>query len=161
MKTRQIRPGKYIWGMGVSLVLLIAGAWLILAPFALGYQAYGASWADQTWNDFWVGIGAVVVALIGFFLFFASLMSSLRAAGVIVARQRPVLAQPQPQVAVPGAFQPAAPMPSQSDLDRTMATLVAALAADLTARRQAASDQPADQQTVNPNTNPNTERREA
>jgi len=130
---------KYICGMVASLVIFLAGGWLILAPFALGYQPYGADWVSQTTNDFVVGICLAAVALIAFVLFFASLLGSLRAAGVIAARPRPqavaVPAQTLPQAgAVPAAAS------NQSDLDRTLATLAQALAADLNARRQGSGD---------------------
>jgi hypothetical protein len=132
--------GKYICGMVASLVIFLAGGWLILAPFALGYQPYGADWVGQTTNDFVVGICVAVVALVGFALFFFSLLGSLRASGVIAARSRaragaaPASAGASPQ----GAATPAASQ--QSDLDRTLATLAAALAADLNARRQGSGD---------------------
>ena len=62
---QMMRPtiGKYIWGMTASLIILLAGGWLILASFALGYQPYGVDWVSQTMNDFWVGIPVAVVAL--------------------------------------------------------------------------------------------------
>ena len=141
MRTTQPALGKYICGMVASLVIALAGGWLILAPFALGYQPYGADWVSQTVNDFAMGIPVAVVGLISFTLFFYSLLGALRASGVITARPRPVVqatAPSQPQVTAQASGL------SQSDLDRTLATLAAALAADLTARRQAGSDQQSD-----------------
>jgi hypothetical protein len=135
--------------MAASLIILLAGGWLVLAPFALGYQAYGADWVSQTTNDFWVGIPVAVVALVSFVLFFAGLIGALRASGVLLAQPRP-----QQQFATPVSAPmqtPAAVVPAantdQSDLDRTLATLAAALAADLSSRRQAqtGSDQQSDQ----------------
>ena len=130
--------GKYLVGMVTSLILFLAGGWLILAPFALGYQPYGADWVNQTTNDFATGIPVAVVALVGFAFFFASLLGALRAAGVLTARKLAEQAQAalQPQTAL--ALVPAT---AQSDLDRTLSTL----AADLSARRQAGSDQAGDQ----------------
>jgi hypothetical protein len=142
MRTTQPALSKYICGMVASLVIALAGGWLILAPFALGYQPYGADWTSQTVNDFVTGISVAVVGLISFALFFYSLLGALRAAGVITARPRPVAqatAAYQPQVTAPQASEP-----PQRDLDQTLATLAAALAADLTARRQAGSDQQGD-----------------
>ena len=134
--------GKYLVGMGASLIIFLAGGWLILAPFALGYQPYGADWVNQTTADFATGIPVAVVALVAFAFFFASLLGSLRAAGVLAARKPPEQAQ--------AAFQPPTalalvPATTQSDLDRTLSTLAAALAADLSARRQVGSDQAGDQ----------------
>ena len=142
---------KYICGMVASLVIFLAGGWLILAPFALGYQTYGADWVSQTTNDFVVGICVAAVALIAFVLFFASLLGSLRAAGVIAARPRSQAvaapAQTPPQAgAVPAAS-------NQSDLDRTLATLAQALAADLNARRQGNGDPQTNQLTEQHSTN--------
>jgi hypothetical protein len=150
MQITRVTIGKYVWGMAASLIILLAGGWLILAPFALGYQPYGADWVSQTTNDFWVGIPVAVVALVSFVLFFASLIASLRAAGVLFGQPRPQ----QAAAMVPGATMMQTPAPvapatysDQSDLDRTLATLAAALAADLNSRRQAqtSSDQVSDQ----------------
>ena len=155
MQMTRLTVGKYIWGMAVSLIILLAGGWLILAPFALGYQPYGADWVSQTTNDFWVGIPVAVVALVSFVLFFASLIGSLRAAGALLARPR---LQQQAPATIPGAGMMQAPAPvapatysSQSDLDQTLATLAAALAADLNSRRQAqtSGDQLSDQTVSN------------
>ncbi len=140
MRTTRLALGKYICGMAASLIIFLAGGWLILAPFALGYQPYGADWTNQTVNDFAMGIPVAVVALLSLALFFMSLLGSLRAAGVLVSRPRP-----RPQL-VPAPYQPQVTAPlgaasNPSDLDKTLATLAAALAADLTARRQVGSDQ--------------------
>jgi hypothetical protein len=135
----QTRPaiGKYFCGMAASLIILLAGGWLILAPFALGYQPYGADWVSQTTNSFVMGICVAVVALVAFAFFFMSLLGSLRATGVLAARTQVVAQVPMPQAQ--------APAQTQSDLDKTLATLAAALAADLSARRQAGSDQQSEQ----------------
>jgi hypothetical protein len=143
MQTTRPTLGKYMCGMAASLIIFLAGGWLILAPFALGYQSYGASWVSQTTNSFVLGICVAVVALLAFVLFFMSLIGSLRAAGVLSAR-------PQVVTQAPTAYQAQATVPQasvqpQSDLDKTLATLAAALAADLSSRRQAGSDQQSDQ----------------
>ena len=138
MKTTRPPLGKYVCGLAASLIIFLAGGWLILAPFALGYQPYGTDWVSQTTNSFVVGICVAVVALVAFVLFFYSLLGSLRASGVLVTPTR-VVAQ------APEAYQAQAPMPqstaqSQTDLDKTLATLAAALAADLSARRQTSNN---------------------
>jgi len=92
MQTTRPSIGKYVCGMAASLLIFLAGGWLILAPFALGYQPYNASWVSQTTNDFVTGIPVAVVALIAFTLFFMSLIRSLAAAGVVVAQPK---VQPQ------------------------------------------------------------------
>lgn len=143
MQTTRFTLSKYICGMVASLIVFLAGGWLILAPFALGYQLYGADWTSQTTNDFATGIPVAVVALVSFAFFFRSLLGGLRAAGLLVARPR---AQAQLSGAAPSpAPVTLAPTAQQSDLDRTLSTLAAALAADLSARRQAGGNQQTDQ----------------
>jgi hypothetical protein len=145
MRTTRFILSKYICGMVASLIIFLAGGWLILAPFALGYQPYGADWVSQTTNDFATGIPVAVVALVSFAFFFLSSLGALRAAGILVARPRA-----QAQVSGVALSQaPVTPVPAtqQSDLDRTLSTLAAALAADLTARRQAGSNQLSNQPT--------------
>ena len=147
MRTTQPTLSKYLIGMVASLIILLAGGWLILAPFALGYQHYGADWTSQTTNDFVTGIPVAVVALVSFVLFFTALLGAFRAAGMLVARPR----VRQPEAASAPVTYPSptgvaqAPASNQSDLDKTLATLAAALAADLTARRQVSNDQQTDQ----------------
>ena len=143
MQTTRPSIGKYICGMAASLIIFLAGGWLILAPFALGYQPYGADWVSQTTNSFVIGICVAVVALVAFVLFFMSLLGSLRATGVLTATTRPVAQAPAPDQVQ--ATIPQAPVQNQSDLDKTLATLAAALAADLNSRRQTGSDQQSDQ----------------
>lgn len=53
-------PGKYLVGTMLSLILFLAGGWLILAPFALGYQPSGADWVSQTTNNVATGIPVVL-----------------------------------------------------------------------------------------------------
>jgi hypothetical protein len=124
--------------MVASLAIFLAGGWLILAPFALGYQPYGADWMSQTTNDFVVGICVAAVALVSFALFLFSLLGSLRASGVIAARPRSQAVAAAETVPYAGPAPAAAS--TQSDLDRTLATLAQALAADLSMRRQGSAD---------------------
>jgi hypothetical protein len=141
MQTTRFTLSKYICGMVASLIVFLAGGWLILAPFALGYQPYGADWTSQTTNDFATGIPVAVVALVSFAFFFLSLLGTLRAAGILVVRPRAQVSG----VAPSQALVTLAPTTQQSDLDRTLSTLAAALAADLSARRQAGGNQQTDQ----------------
>src|SRR5579884_4064115 len=139
--TTRVSVGKYYWGMGASLVTLLTGGWLVLAPFALGYQAHNSgSWTDMTQNDIWFGIGAVLVSLAALALFARGLVGALRAAEVIHARPKP---QPRAEAPTPAAYPvpapaavPQAQAQQQPDLEQTMATLAAALAADLADRRK-------------------------
>jgi hypothetical protein len=84
---------------GVAAVL--GGAWLILAPFALGYQPDNAAWGDATKVDVFTGIGVVVLGLVTVTAFAAGLAATLRAEGALPprarrARTRRAAAQPEP-----------------------------------------------------------------
>jgi uncharacterized membrane protein YcjF (UPF0283 family) len=147
MATADLHLGRHLWGLGASLITLVAGAWLMLAPFALGYQPYGADWISQTHNDFWVGLGVIIVSAIGVGLFVASLRSELRAAGVMRLQRRAPASftasgtTPAGQFGTAAASAPGVPLasaaPQQSDFERAMAALATALAADMAERRKA------------------------
>jgi hypothetical protein len=118
----KIYPGIHVWGVATSTVALLAGGWLMVAPFALGYQPSSADWTRATGNSFWVGLATVLVSLAGILLFAWSLVRQARLAGVIGPRR-------QPTTEDAGARARAA------ELDRTLVQLTAVLAADLAARR--------------------------
>src|SRR5215467_13835545 len=106
MQTTRPSLSKYVCGMAASLIIFLSGGWLILAPFALGYQPYGSDWASQTTNSFVMGICVAVVALVAFALFFYALLGSLRATGILIAPSKVVAQAPasyQAQVPVPQA----------------------------------------------------------
>src|SRR5579862_7889436 len=100
MSTSHVGIAKYYVGLGASLLTLLTGAWLILAPFALGFQPYTGDWTDATKNDFWFGIGISVVALAGMILFAMALLTTLRQAELLPAQARP-RATPAAPVAAP------------------------------------------------------------
>ena len=88
---------KHVVGMVGAVLGFLGGLWLILAPFAQGYQPSGASWADATVNDFWVGIGLALVSLIGFAAYALSLREEMIARGILERRERKEEAAPEPQ----------------------------------------------------------------
>ena len=51
MTPNRLALGKYYWGIGASLLALLADARLILAPFVLAAQPVGAGWSPGTIND--------------------------------------------------------------------------------------------------------------
>ena len=54
--------------MGGLVVLFLAGAWLVAAPFALRFQHSGATWTGATRMDMAVGGALVAAAFTGFFV---------------------------------------------------------------------------------------------
>lgn len=59
-----------------SLLLALAGVWLVIAPTAIGYQTAPAAWVPATWND--VVVGGLLV-LTGLGLLTAQVTALLRA----------------------------------------------------------------------------------
>lgn len=130
---------KHIWGAVCSVLVMLAGLWLMQAPFAFGYQPGGASWADATKNDFWMGLAIALVSLIGIGLFVQSLLAELRRVGVI--KPRPVAVPPVQSMPA------AAPMMQQgsttSELERVLLPMATALLADIAERRNVQAQAPA------------------
>lgn len=121
-------------GAVASCLTLLAGLWLILAPFALGVQPSGADWKDETLTDVWSGIGLGALGLIGLIVFAAALVGSVREQGLVTPRRT-----------TPAADEPSTPAPAApgqaptSDLDQLLAPLITALTEDLNRDRQRAS----------------------
>lgn len=140
MVASKVGIAKYFVGIGVSLMALLAGAWLMLAPFALGFQADG-DWIKATKIDFWTGLGVAAVALLGILLFIASLRGELKAAGIIRKKPAPAALV---EVTTQTHEQPdsSATVSSNGDeFDRAIASLAATLAADLAERRKMTAGQ--------------------
>ena len=52
-------------GVVALLLMMVAGAWMVIAPFAIGFQPTGGAWMTATKNDVAVGGLLLVVALLG------------------------------------------------------------------------------------------------
>lgn len=117
-------------------IVLLTGAWLVLAPFALGFQPSGKDWTDETLTDVWTGIGLGVVGLICIVAFVAALRQHLVDRGLVTPRPRPVAAPP-PEAQTPAAAPQAG---GHSELDSLIAPLIAAITEDINRDRQAPSN---------------------
>lgn len=104
-----------------AVFAMLAGGWLMLAPFALGYQPDGADWADPTHADFWAGLGLLVLGVIVLLLSAVDLVGRLRAAGAIASKR------PEPVAAEPAG--PPAPA-ADDELTSLLKPLIAALSQD-------------------------------
>ncbi|MQA94010.1 MAG: hypothetical protein GEV11_04955 [Streptosporangiales bacterium] len=113
-------------GAVVAALGLMAGLWLMLAPFALGTQPEGRDWTDPTTTEFFTGVGFAVVGLAGLLAFAAALRAELVARGLMTVRA----AAPEPQ---PEPAQAAAPAADQ-DLAALLAPLAAALVEEMEQR---------------------------
>lgn len=116
-------------GATVSLLALLAGLWLVLSPFALGFQPQDADWTDNTLTDVWTGIPLAVVGLAGVIVFALALQKHMVQAGYITPRPAPA-PEETPEPAATGRSE---------DLDAMLTPLIAALARDI-ARENDAED---------------------
>lgn len=114
---------KFVGGVAATLAL-IAGLWLMIAPFALGTQAEGADWTDPTKSEFFTGLGVAIVGLIALGAFAAAIYEDLVVRGLVTVRQR----VPEPEQA-PAAAAPAGT--SSAELATLLAPLVEALREDM------------------------------
>jgi hypothetical protein len=89
---------KYVIGATGALLGALAGAWLMLAPFALAYQNSGADWADPTFVDFWTGLPLLVVSVAGVILYVSGLVEELRRRGIMRRPYAEPAGQPQASV---------------------------------------------------------------
>jgi Na+-transporting methylmalonyl-CoA/oxaloacetate decarboxylase gamma subunit len=124
---------KYLFGMVGALGGMLAGAWLMLAPFALAYQLSGAAWADPTYTDFWSGLAILVVSLIGLLMYVLGLVGELRRRGIIEPREEPEAQQAQ------AADMPAvggAQAGSAADVEQILLPLVNAMLEDMQDQRR-------------------------
>jgi hypothetical protein len=127
-------PGPLIGGLAGAAGVVAAGVWLLLAPFASGYQPSGADWVDAT------AVGVVtggVLVLLGLATG-GVLVAGLRAQAV----QRGLLQSSAPSERTETEEAPPEPVaattehPSdQTDLAAVLAPLAAALLEDVRDRR--------------------------
>jgi hypothetical protein len=121
---------KYVIGAVGALLGALAGAWLMLAPFALAYQNSGADWADPTYVDFWTGLPFLVVSLAGVVLYVLGLVEELRQRGIM---RRPYVATPTEQPQVPGG-PPDNASAAENNMEQILLPLVTAMLKDMQER---------------------------
>ncbi|MGW3346723.1 hypothetical protein ACWDA3_25705 [Nonomuraea rubra] len=115
---------KFVGAVAAALAVL-AGLWLMIAPFALGTQPEGADWTNATQSEFFAGLGVGVVGLVGAIAFVLAIHEELVVRGLVVPKPRRPEPEPEP---VPVA---AAPQASSAELASLLAPLVEALREDL------------------------------
>lgn len=64
-------------GIGVLVIALLGGAWLMVAPFLVGYQSRGAHWPEGTRNEFFVGLGVVALSITALVVFAGNALAEL------------------------------------------------------------------------------------
>lgn len=112
---------RLIFGLGWALVAGLAGGWLALAPWALGEQG-GGDWTTVTRNEFFSGLGLIVLALAGVVIVAVQTMRSLRSAGVLPSSR--------------AAGGDDAAVTSSPEMEKALIALAQALAEDLDTQRE-------------------------
>jgi hypothetical protein len=103
---------RAVVGLAWSLVLVLAGGWLVLSPWSLAQQQ-GGDWTTLTKNEVGTGLGLI--------LFGAQVVRSLRQAGVM---------EPRPRTRRGASATAASP-----EMEKALVALAQALAQDLDQRR--------------------------
>ncbi|GAA1618117.1 hypothetical protein GCM10009733_013050 [Nonomuraea maheshkhaliensis] len=114
---------KFVGAVAAALAVL-AGLWLMIAPFALGSQPEDADWTNATQSEFFTGLGVAVVGLVGAVAFVLAIREELVLRGLVEPKPRKAEPEPEP-VPVP------APQASSAELASLLAPLVEALREDL------------------------------
>ena len=120
---------KYVIGATGALLGALAGAWLMLAPFALAYQSSGADWADPTFVDFWTGLPLLIVSVVGVILYVSGLVEELRRRGIMRRPYAEPAGQPQAQ-----CEPSAADSGSENNMEQILLPLVTAMLKDMQER---------------------------
>ncbi len=120
---------KYFIGAVGSLLGIVAGAWLMLAPTALAYQPDGANWINATYTDFWSGVGLIVLSVIGLVMFILGLVADLKNRGIIESKEEQESQEEAPEAAAEEASQ-------QTDVEQVLLPLVNAMLKDMQDQQQ-------------------------
>ncbi len=129
---------KYFIGAVGSLLGIVAGAWLMLAPTALAYQPDGADWINATYTDFWSGIGLIVLSVIGLVMFILGLVADLKNRGIIESKEEEPQQEEEPEAAEEEASQ-------QTDVEQVLLPLVNAMLRDMQDQQQRRDGEPVSQ----------------
>jgi hypothetical protein len=121
---------RAVLALAWSLIMALAGGWLILSPWAVGQQPSSGDWTAVTNAQVRTGVGLLVLAIIGLVLAIAEGVSLLREAGVLVRRA------PASDSGEARSASRDLPAASTEDLDRALISLASTLAADLDRNRR-------------------------
>lgn len=125
-------PGAYLTGIAGGAAVALIGVWLVVAPFAFGYQPDGVDWIEATTVGVITGIGLLVAGLAVTALLVRALRAHLAACGYT---------KPKPKTrdatSDPGAGEPAQ---GSKELEDVLVPLAEALLEDLRTEQEAPSD---------------------
>lgn len=122
----RLHPAPFI--AGATTVTLI-GVWLVVAPFAVGYQPEGAEWADATIIGVVSGGAVTLLGLLALLVAFGALRGEVRRRG-LAPSIRPEPAQRDREVEADTADEQPHTVHT-GDLDTILSSLAAALLDDV------------------------------
>lgn len=146
-----VRLGRHLSALAATGIALLAGIWLMVAPWVLGYPQPVSAWGAETLTDFWSGLGIAAVAVISLMLYGGALSAELRRAGVVIAPPpRPASPDASLDGLAPGDARATAQRvdgqqgagATAGDLDQILLPMATALLADLVKRRAGAENMP-------------------
>jgi hypothetical protein len=79
----RLRPAPYVAGLAGAAAVALTGIWLIVAPFAVGYQPDGAEWVDATIIGVVTGAALVVLGLVTGIVLATALRAEARRHGLL------------------------------------------------------------------------------
>lgn len=135
-------------GTAWSLLVGLAGGWLVLSSWALGLQG-GGDWTNATKTEVGTGLFLVLIALIGLVVVIGDVMGQFRAVGLIVPK-------PKEEPVAEAQAQPAAAGTGEVDMDGLLSVLAKVLAEEVSRRGDGEPQRPAAPQEPRPEPRPET-----
>jgi hypothetical protein len=74
--------GKDKVAVTALVLVLLAGGWLVVAPFALKFQPVGAHWATLTRVDLWLGGGLLALGVVALVIYVIAGLRELHVRGL-------------------------------------------------------------------------------
>jgi hypothetical protein len=125
----RLRPAPFIAGFAGAVAVALTGVWLLVAPFAVGYQPEDAEWVDATIVGVATGGALVVLGLVLVLVIATALRDEVRRRGLGPNSQlEPLPTEPHDERGPDDGEDLAA---GPTDLASVLAPLAAALLEDL------------------------------
>ena len=123
----RLHPVPFIAGLAGASTVILVGVWLVVAPFAVGYQPDGADWVDATIIGVATGAAVILFGLLALLVVGSALDGEVRRRGLAPnVRTEPI----DGDVDVDGEDDRQLPIEA-GDLDTVLASLAAALLEDV------------------------------
>jgi hypothetical protein len=123
----RLRPTPFIAGLAGAVAVMFVGVWLLIAPFAVGYQPDGADWVDGTIVGVATGAAVLLLGLLTLVVVAGALRAEVRRRGLApTVRSSPT----DGDAGVDGDDDQQLPIQA-GDLETVLASLAAALLEDV------------------------------